>query len=216
MSRRAGLLPAGLYGPAAIPTLLGNDGTTAGNYYNDHPVGPQATLGAVGVASNFLYTANGCGSHGKYDCLKIDQTKTNYVAFAAHYGAPSIISNGHGAPVALPDTNPANAYLLCTTCHTPHSMYVASANADAPIDGLSAGKYPELLLHRGAVQHGLQPESDAGLFRHAVLPPVPLPGRGWFERSQRNHERHDCFLIGLTLRGREHPPSGLSRQMDKK
>ena len=58
----AGLLPAGLYGPNAIPTLLGNDGTTAGNYYNDHPVGPQATLGAVGVASNFLYTVNGCGS----------------------------------------------------------------------------------------------------------------------------------------------------------
>ena len=27
------------------PTLLGNDGTTAGNYHNDHPVGPQAIVG---------------------------------------------------------------------------------------------------------------------------------------------------------------------------
>jgi hypothetical protein len=153
----AGLLPAGLYGPAAIPTLLGNDGTTAGNYYNDHPVGPQATLGAVGVAGNFLYTANGCGSNSKYDCLKIDQTKTNYVAFAAHYGAPSIISNGHSAPVALPDTNPANAYLLCTTCHTPHTMYVASANADAPINGLSSGKYPSYFFIAAPYNMGSTP-----------------------------------------------------------
>ena len=29
----ASLLPPGLYGPNAIPTLLGNDGTAAGNYY---------------------------------------------------------------------------------------------------------------------------------------------------------------------------------------
>ena len=27
-----------------IPTLLGNDGTTAGNYTNDHPVGVNATI----------------------------------------------------------------------------------------------------------------------------------------------------------------------------
>ena len=30
------------------PTLLGNDGTTAGNYANDHPVGPTATVGCGG------------------------------------------------------------------------------------------------------------------------------------------------------------------------
>src|SRR5690242_14500810 len=88
----AGLLPTGLYGPNAIPTLLGNDGTTAGNYYNDHPVGPQATLGAVGVAANFTYTVGGCTWHGvASDCLKIAGTATNYQAFANHYGAPNII-----------------------------------------------------------------------------------------------------------------------------
>jgi len=153
----AGLLPAGLYGPNAIPTLLGNDGTTAGNYYNDHPIGSQATLGAVNVASNFLYTANGCGTTTKFDCLKIDTTKTNYVNFANHYGAPSIISNGHSAPVALPTTNPSDAYLLCTTCHTPHSMYIASANADAPINGLAKGTYPSYFFIAAPYNMGSKP-----------------------------------------------------------
>src|SRR4029078_3327658 len=60
----AGLLPPGVYGPNAIPTLLGNDGTTAGNYYNDHPVGPQATLGAVGVATQLQYMPTVCTLHG--------------------------------------------------------------------------------------------------------------------------------------------------------
>ena len=36
------------------PTLLGNDGTTAGNYHNDHPVGNQATIG--------------CGGQYNWDC----------------------------------------------------------------------------------------------------------------------------------------------------
>ena len=39
--------PADQYRPTAastIPTLLGNDGTTAGNYTNDHPVGLNATI----------------------------------------------------------------------------------------------------------------------------------------------------------------------------
>jgi hypothetical protein len=39
-----GLLTNTAYGTQPIPTLLGNDGTTAGNYTNDHPVGPRARL----------------------------------------------------------------------------------------------------------------------------------------------------------------------------
>jgi hypothetical protein len=156
------LLPAGVYGPNPIPTLLANDGTVdaqgkAGNYNNDHPVGTNATLGKVGVASNFLFTAQGCGSNTKFDCLKIDATKTSYVAFANHYGAPNIISNGHGSPVALPDGTSTNAYLLCTTCHTPHSMYVASANADSPINGLTAGKYPTYFFIAAPYNPGSKP-----------------------------------------------------------
>ncbi|MBZ5573038.1 MAG: hypothetical protein LAO09_14295 [Acidobacteriia bacterium] len=152
------LLPAGLYGPKDIPTLLANDGTAPGSYNNDHPVGVQATLGAIRVSSNFLYKAAGCGTGTKFDCLVIDTSKTSYVAFANHYGAPSIISNGHSAPVALPTTNPADAYLLCTTCHTPHSMYIASANADAPINGLAAGTYPSYFFIAAPYNPGSNPD----------------------------------------------------------
>ena len=48
------LLPAGVYGPNGIPTLLGNDngnGNTSG-YGNDHPVGTAATLGALRLVSS--------------------------------------------------------------------------------------------------------------------------------------------------------------------
>ena len=37
--QKIGLLTNKAYGANPIPTLLGNDGTTAGNYNNDHPVG---------------------------------------------------------------------------------------------------------------------------------------------------------------------------------
>ena len=42
--QRIGLLTNTAYGSKPIPTLLGNDGTTAGNYTNDHPVGVNATI----------------------------------------------------------------------------------------------------------------------------------------------------------------------------
>jgi len=154
----AGLLPAGLYGPNAIPTLLGNDGTTAGNYYNDHPIGPQATLGAVGVASKLQYVTGGCTWHGvASDCLKDKGTDANFTAFINHYGLPNITSNGHGSPVELPDNNPADAYLTCGTCHTPHSMYIASANADAPIAGSSTGNYPSYFFIAAPYNMGSKP-----------------------------------------------------------
>jgi hypothetical protein len=37
--------PVNLYGPNPIPTLLGNDDGVAGDYANDHPIGPLANLG---------------------------------------------------------------------------------------------------------------------------------------------------------------------------
>ena len=42
--QKIGLLTNTAYGSQPIPTLLGNDGTDAGNYTNDHPVGTNATL----------------------------------------------------------------------------------------------------------------------------------------------------------------------------
>lgn len=156
--KATGLLPPGVYGPNAIPTLLGKDGTGSGNYYNDHPIGSQANLKAVRVSSKLQYVAAGCGTSTKFDCLKDKTGDSNFTTFVTHYGLPNITSNGHSSPVALPTTNPDDAYLLCTTCHTPHTMYVASANADAPINGLAAGTYPSYFFIAAPYNPGSTPD----------------------------------------------------------
>ena len=53
--QQIGLLTNTTYGSQKIPTLLGNDGTTAGNYTNDHPVGQNANISTTG---NGLVWAN--------------------------------------------------------------------------------------------------------------------------------------------------------------
>jgi len=145
--QRAGLLPA-TYGSKPIPTLLGNDGTTAGNYNNDHPVGPQATLGAVGVASRFIVTG------GKYST-----TGAQYLEFITNYGAPTFFGR---TPPVLPTgfvdgSAPTNAYVVCTTCHTPHTMYTSTASASNKIAGLSAGTFPSFFFIAAPYNPSAQP-----------------------------------------------------------
>jgi len=141
----AGLLPAGLYGPNPIPTLLGNDGTAAGNYWNDHPIGPSATLGALGQAANFVYD-NGTNCTAASPCLQPNPAKPNYIAFINHYGSFQVTqkttaypSGARAQPMVLPTNNPADAYVVCTTCHTPHSMYTFSGVAGGQA---ASGTYP--------------------------------------------------------------------------
>jgi len=145
--QRAGLLPAS-YGSKPIPTLLGNDGTTAGNYNNDHPVGPQATLGAVGVAGRFVVTG------GKYTT-----TDAQYLEFVNNYGAPTFFGR---TPPVLPTgfvdgSAPTNAYVVCTTCHTPHTMYTSTASATNKIAGLSAGTFPSFFFIAAPYNPSAQP-----------------------------------------------------------
>src|SRR5271165_4576420 len=93
-----------------IPTLLGNDGTTAGNYLNDHPVGLNATVG--------------CGGQYNWDCTidakgNIDMTGPNSSAFVQNYGF-------------FVNTQPYNnkPTVECTTCHNQHVMNVVSVKND--------------------------------------------------------------------------------------
>jgi cytochrome c553 len=140
----AGLLPA-TYGGQPIPTLLGADGGAYGNYENDHPVGQQATLGAVG--------------HGAIAAAKgwyaLNATKTAITTgasfagsaaeeFRKNYGLPLITGARTGAGFAVDSTMTSvdQAYVVCTTCHTPHSMYTASASATNPIGGFTGGVFP--------------------------------------------------------------------------
>ena len=134
----AGLLPPG-YGEQPIPTLLGYDGGSTGNYTNDHPIGPEANLSGLSIRNY----------------LALDANKTKVVAgssfagspyqtFQNNYGLPTIIGARTGAGLAV-ETSMATvneAYVVCTTCHTPHSMYTASAGGTNPIAGATTGVYP--------------------------------------------------------------------------
>jgi hypothetical protein len=129
-----GLLPAG-YGPNPIPMLLGSDGTANGNYQNDHPIGPLATLGAVGLVSatnpRVQFVAQGCGTAPNLvDCLLPNEGNAQYAAFRDHYGTFNVTYTRTN-PLVLPSANAADAYVVCTTCHTPHSMYTFSVSQPA-------------------------------------------------------------------------------------
>jgi hypothetical protein len=89
-----------------IPTLLGNDGSTVGNYLNDHPVGLNAVMG--------------CGGQYNWDCTissagKVLMNGPKSIQFVTNYGffvSPGVYNN---QPV-----------VLCTTCHNQHVMNAVS------------------------------------------------------------------------------------------
>ena len=70
-------LPRNLRHQNTIPTLLGNDGTTVGNYLNDHPVGLNAVIG--------------CGGSYNWDCTisatgAVQMTGAAFEQFVKNYG----------------------------------------------------------------------------------------------------------------------------------
>jgi len=93
------------------PTLLGNDGTTAGNYHNDHPVGNLAQIG--------------CGGQYNWDC-----TITNGKIVMNGPNSSIFYNTNYGFTVS-PSTDPTGKIpiVTCTTCHNQHSMTVFNASA---------------------------------------------------------------------------------------
>ena len=142
--RVAGLLPPD-YGSNYIPTLLGSDRGPRGNYRSDHPIGPGATLSEVGI--------------GRYVTLDSFTSPTKLVAsgwfqgsayqmFQLNYGLPVVLGAREGFGWAV-DSQAGNgvfdsdyAYVVCTTCHTPHSMHRAPASEGNPIARLTSGAFP--------------------------------------------------------------------------
>ena len=125
--RRIGLLTNTSYGSGKIPTLLGNDGTSAGNYTNDHPVGTNATIstkqpGLVWSGTAFSVTAG-----------------SQYAQFVANYGWPALAPGKWSSPYAI--NSAGQPYVLCTTCHNQHVMTVYTSSANSPIKGDGGGKY---------------------------------------------------------------------------
>ena len=151
-----GLLPAGVYGTKPIPTLLGNDsgnGNISG-YGNDHPVGTQATLGALRLVSS---PAKGT------DPITVTITSgaitniaptagTTYANFYANYGIPSLAGTPWEWGVSLPNgsTDASQAFITCTTCHNQHVMYIyktpsyfgSGDNHSQPGSALNKGVFP--------------------------------------------------------------------------
>jgi hypothetical protein len=124
--QQIGLLTNTTYGGQNIPTLLGNDGTTAGNYNNDHPVGLNATIssgnGLVWANNTFTVTPGSA-----------------YDAFVTNYGWPALAPGKWSSPWGI---NPAGKpYVVCTTCHNQHVMTVYTSTASSQIKKDGGGKF---------------------------------------------------------------------------
>ena len=124
--RRIGLLKSISYGSGTIPTLLGNDGSGAGNYTNDHPVGVNANIragnGLVWSGTSFTVTPS-----------------TPYAQFVANYGWPALAPGKYSNPWGINGTG--KPFVLCTTCHNQHVMTVYTSSAASPIAADGGGKF---------------------------------------------------------------------------
>jgi hypothetical protein len=121
------------YGTAnAIPTLLGKDNTTVGNYLNDHPVGLNAVMS--------------CGGTYDWDCSidatgKVLMNGPNSSKFVTNYGFFVSPGNYNKQPV-----------VLCTTCHNQHLMNVVKVTASK--SGLAPGYYQTMFFIRAPYNPG--------------------------------------------------------------
>jgi len=107
------------------PTFLGNDGTKAGNYSNDHPVGNTAAFGCGG-AYNWDCTISAAG--------KVSMTGTGSSAFVTNYGFA----------VSLPVYNGTTPVVTCTSCHNQHFENIYSGTM-----GGVKGYYSTMFFLRG-------------------------------------------------------------------
>jgi hypothetical protein len=124
-------LPPTYGGYNKIPTLLGNDGTSVGNYLNDHPVGLTAIMT--------------CGGTYDWDCTiaagKVQMTGTHSAQFVTNYGFFVSPGNYNNNPV-----------VLCTTCHNQHLMNVVKVTASN--SGQPAGTYQTMFFIRAPYNPG--------------------------------------------------------------
>jgi len=108
------------------PTLLGNDGSTAGNYQNDHPVGAQAIVT--------------CGGTYNWDC-----TGGNTVAISMTGTASKQFATvNYGFAVSFGTFGTAVTAVTCTSCHNQHSQNVYSGTM-----GGVKGNYQTAFFLRG-------------------------------------------------------------------
>jgi hypothetical protein len=153
--QKIGVLPS-VYGSNPIPTLLGNDNGTKGDYSNDHPVGPNAQISADAVGcttgcTGLVFTPNGKGGGS----LSVT-AGSPYATFVNNYGwpalAPGMWSNPYGVAVA-PGTGTLGAFVVCTTCHNQHVMNVYSSTAPGTVNPATGGTYGSPIAGDGGGKH---------------------------------------------------------------
>ena len=111
----------------AIPTLLGNDGSTVGNYLNDHPVGLNAVIG--------------CGGTYDWDCT-ISATGT--VQMTGPASSKFVTNYGFFVRPAAYANQPT---VMCTTCHNQHVMDIVKVT-NGKNTGLATGTYATMFFVR--------------------------------------------------------------------
>jgi len=112
----------------SAPTLFGlTQGNSALNYINEHPVGPNATVGCGGAA-NHNWDCSGGGSGTTK--ITITSSMAMYTYATVNYPASfwyNYAMTGKSYPLAS-FTGQSNA-VTCTTCHNQHSMTVYTNNS---------------------------------------------------------------------------------------
>ncbi len=119
-------LPAAYGASNAIPTLLGNNGTAAATYVNEHPMGLNAVIS--------------CGGAEGWDC-----SQANGVISMKGAASSRFVSN-YGFFVK-PGSYRNTAVIVCTTCHDPHVMNVVTVSSNSS-SGLPAGRYTTMFFLR--------------------------------------------------------------------
>lgn len=114
------------------PTLLGNDGSTPGNYLNDHPVGPTANLSCgqpyswdctINADGSISYTGTTVGGVGSATFLTDYFDVTTYGPIANIIKVSGTFTNPY-----LPATMLfSKSWVTCTTCHDQHDMLYFNA-----------------------------------------------------------------------------------------
>jgi len=107
------------------PTLLGNDGSTPGNYLNDHPVGPTAVV-SCGGQYNWDCTVNANGSIS-FNGPNSTQFLADYFDVTKYGAISSLVKVPGTASTTTPGTFTSNSWVTCTTCHDQHDMLYFSA-----------------------------------------------------------------------------------------
>ncbi len=121
-----GLLTNTAYGSKPIPTLLGNDGTTTGNYTNDHPVGVNANISTTTAGLTWSGTS-------------FSVTGPPFSTFVANYGWPALAPGKYSLPYGV--NAAGKPFVVCTTCHNQHVMTVFTSSATNQIMNDGGGKY---------------------------------------------------------------------------